>query len=87
MQNQSNLCENRQELLNSLIDIHPDLDLKLIQPQYDDNIDILRAAYLKVKMEGNDLNEISTQDLEQLTKSKLLIAKESYLKSLIAKKM
>ena len=52
MQSQSNLCENYQELLNSLKDIHPDLDLKLTQPQYDDNIDILRTAYLKLKMEG-----------------------------------
>ena len=59
MQIQSNLCENYQELLNSLKDIHPDLDLKLIQPQYDDNIDILRAAYLKVMLEGKSLNEIS----------------------------
>ena len=66
MQNQSKLCENYQELLNSLNDIHPDFDLKLIQPQYDDNIDILRAAYLKVKMEGKDLNEISNQDLKPL---------------------
>jgi hypothetical protein len=73
-----------------LNDIHPDLDLKLIQPQYDDNIDILRAAYLKVKMEGNNLNEISKQDLkalDKLTKYDLLIAKISYLTTLIFKKL
>ena len=66
MQIQSNLCESYQELLNSLKDIHPDLDSKLIQPQYDDNIDILRATYLKVMLEGKSLDDISEQGLKPL---------------------
>ena len=52
MQSQSNLSENYQELLNSLIDLHPDLDLKLTQPQYDEALDILKAVYLKVTLKA-----------------------------------
>ena len=53
MQSQSKLSEDYQELLNSLLVLHPDLDLKLTQAQYDDDLDILRAVYLKVTLKGS----------------------------------
>ena len=59
MQSQSKLSENYQELLDSLIVLHPDLDLKLTQPQYDDDLDILRAVYLKVTLKALSLKEIT----------------------------
>jgi hypothetical protein len=53
MQSQSKLYEIYQEMLISLKALHPDLDLKLTQPQYDDDLDILRAVYLKVTLKDS----------------------------------
>lgn len=50
MQSQRELSENYQEQLNSLIELHPNLDLKLIQHLYSDDLDILKAVYLKVTL-------------------------------------
>jgi hypothetical protein len=44
---------NYQELFDSLKVLHEDLDLKLSQPQYDDDLDILRTVYLKVTLNGS----------------------------------
>jgi hypothetical protein len=44
---------NYQELFDSLKVLHEDLDLKLSQAQYDDDLDILRTVYLKVTLNGS----------------------------------
>jgi hypothetical protein len=90
MQSQKKLSENYQELLNSLMVVHPDLDLKLTQPQFNDDPDVLKAVFIKVSLKslrseekpGNEL-----KSLDSLSKNDLLQAKLSYLTDLKAQKM
>ena len=49
-----------------MIDRHPDLDLKLTLHQYDEDLDILKAAYLKVTLKALNMNDISQQDLKPI---------------------
>lgn len=50
MLSQTSPCDNYKELLKFLTDLHPELDNKLLQYEYDDNFDILLAVYLKVTL-------------------------------------
>ena len=52
MQSQSKQLESYKELFDTLIALHPDLDLKLTQSRYDDELDILRTVFLKVTLKG-----------------------------------
>ena len=43
---------NYQELFDSLIVLHEDLDIKITKPEYDDDLDVLRTVFLKVALTG-----------------------------------
>ena len=86
MQSQSKLFENYQELYDSLIVLHPDLDLKLTQPQYDDDLDILRTVFLQVTLKGGPHKDL--KPFASLSKTgDFLPAKMAYLTELKASKM
>ena len=90
MQSQKKLSENYQELLNSLMIVHPDLDLKLTQSQFNDDPDVLKAVFIKVSLKSLSLEEKPKNELkplDSLTKNDFLQAKLSYLTELKAQKM